>query len=105
VRENLLIGAMLEQSYVSEKAPPPPGVAVAARRMMEDENDEVQYGDRIPYVIIRGGPQARLVDRAVSPEELLQNKYTSYHYFCHGRTANNNIGTCIWTLHITYPVS
>lgn len=43
--------------------------------MVEDENDEVQYGDRIPYVIIRSGPHVRLVDRAVSPEELLQNKY------------------------------
>lgn len=49
--------------------------------MIEDENDEVQYGDRIPYVIIRG-PQARLVDRAVSPEELLQNKCVLYLYFC-----------------------
>jgi DNA polymerase zeta len=41
---------------------------------MADENDEVQYGDRIPYVIITGDPQTRLVDRAVSPEEILQNK-------------------------------
>lgn len=85
---------MLEQFYVSEKAPPPPGVAVAARRMMEDENDEVQYGDRIPYVIIRGGPQARLVDRAVSPEELLQDKYALNRCFYRGRTAKNDTDTC-----------
>jgi len=43
--------------------------------MIEDENNEVQYGDRVPYVIIRGEPHVRLVDRAVAPEELLQNKY------------------------------
>ena len=54
----------------SDKVPPPPGVVVAARRQLEDPNNEAQYGDRIPYVIARGAPQERLVDRAVAPEEL-----------------------------------
>ncbi|KAG2061849.1 hypothetical protein BDR06DRAFT_945889 [Suillus hirtellus] len=72
--QDFIFAKEVKMGTYSEKAPPPPGVAVAARRMIEDENDEVQYGDRIPYVIIRG-PQARLVDRAVSPEELLQNKH------------------------------
>ncbi|KAI0793498.1 hypothetical protein C8Q75DRAFT_565280 [Abortiporus biennis] len=57
----------------SDKAPPPPGVAVAARRMVQDPNDEPQYGDRIPYVIIRGPPGTRLVDRAAAPEEVLND--------------------------------
>ncbi|KAI0732391.1 hypothetical protein C8Q72DRAFT_874307 [Fomitopsis betulina] len=57
----------------SDKVPPPPGVAVAARRMLEDPNAEPQYGDRIPYVIVRGDPDSRLVDRAAAPEELLNN--------------------------------
>ncbi|KAI0348054.1 hypothetical protein BDW22DRAFT_1350202 [Trametopsis cervina] len=57
----------------SDKAPPPPGVAVAARRMLEDPNDEPQYGDRIPYVIARGPPGTRLVDRAVAPDVLLRD--------------------------------
>lgn len=43
--------------------------------MVEDSNDEPQYGDRIPYVIIRGEPNARLVDRAVSPEKALDARY------------------------------
>ncbi|KAG2366540.1 hypothetical protein BDR07DRAFT_1395782 [Suillus spraguei] len=73
--QDFVFAKEVKMGTYSEKAPPPPGVAVAARRMMEDENDEVQYGDRIPYVIIRGDPQMRLVDRAVSPEELLQNKH------------------------------
>ena len=60
---------------ISEKGPPPPGVAVAARRMAEDPNDEPQYGDRIPYVIIRGPPGTRLVDRAVPPEDVLNDSY------------------------------
>jgi DNA polymerase zeta len=54
----------------SDRVPPPPGVIVAARRQLEDPNNEAQYGDRIPYVIARGAPQERLVDRAVAPEEL-----------------------------------
>ncbi|KAI0689616.1 hypothetical protein BC835DRAFT_1368378 [Cytidiella melzeri] len=57
----------------SDKVPPPPGVAVAARRMLEDPNDEPQYGDRIPYVIARGPPGTRLVDRAVAPGILLND--------------------------------
>ncbi|THH17005.1 hypothetical protein EW146_g3727 [Bondarzewia mesenterica] len=55
----------------SDKVPPPPGVTVAARKMMQDQNDEPQYGDRIPYVIVRGEPNARLVDRAMAPEEVV----------------------------------
>ena len=54
----------------SDKVPPPPGVAVIERRQIEDPNNEAQYGDRIPYVIARGAPHERLVDRAVTPEEL-----------------------------------
>jgi DNA polymerase zeta len=59
----------------SDKVPPPPGVTVAARRMIQDENNEPQYGERVPYLITRGEPNTRLVDRAVAPEELLNNRY------------------------------
>ncbi|EGN99381.1 hypothetical protein SERLA73DRAFT_90742 [Serpula lacrymans var. lacrymans S7.3] len=61
----------------SDKVPPPPGATVAARRIMQDENDEPQYGERVPYVIVKGEPQSRLVDRAVSPEECLRNRRLS----------------------------
>lgn len=47
---------------------------MAARRMVEDPNDEPQYGDRIAYVIIRGDPGTRLVDRAVTPKEILSDR-------------------------------
>lgn len=73
--QDFIFAKEVKMGTYSEKAPPPPGVAVAARRMTKDENDEVQYGDRIPYVIISGDPQTRLVDKAVSPEELLQNEH------------------------------
>lgn len=42
--------------------------------MLEDPNDEPQYGDRIPYVIARGPPGTRLVDRAIGPEVLLNDR-------------------------------
>ena len=59
---------------VSDKIPPPPGAAVAAQRVLEDANNEPQYGERIPYVISRGEPGMKLVDRAVGPEEVLHNR-------------------------------
>ena len=64
----------------SEKGPPPPGVAVAARRMLDDPNDEPQYGERIPYIISRGGPHKRLVERAVTPEEFLANPWVDAYF-------------------------
>jgi len=53
-------------------------VVVAARRQLEDPNNEAQYGDRIPYVIARGAPHERLVDRAVAPEELFDGFVSEY---------------------------
>jgi DNA polymerase zeta len=43
--------------------------------MLEDENDEPQYGERIPYLIARGEPDVRLVERAVAPEDFLHNRF------------------------------
>ncbi len=39
--------------------------------MAEDPNDEVQYGERVRFVITRAAPGQRLSDRCVAPEELL----------------------------------
>ncbi|KAG8982295.1 DNA polymerase zeta, partial [Tulasnella sp. 427] len=58
----------------SDKGPPPPGVVVAARRVTRDPRAEAQYGDRIPYVIVRGEPKSRLVDRAFEPMEVLKDR-------------------------------
>jgi len=57
----------------SEKGPPPPGALISARKMLEDPRLEPQYGERVPYVVITGGPQARLIDRCVAPEVLLHD--------------------------------
>ncbi|EEP75605.1 hypothetical protein UREG_00451 [Uncinocarpus reesii 1704] len=57
----------------SEKGPPPPGALISAKRMLEDPRLEPQYGERVPYVVISGAPGARLIDRCVAPEVLLQD--------------------------------
>ncbi|KAI0296211.1 hypothetical protein BC826DRAFT_1005902 [Russula brevipes] len=68
--QDFIFAREVRMGTYSDKVPPPPGVIVAARRQLEDPNNEAQYGDRIPYVIARGAPHDRLVDRAVAPEEL-----------------------------------
>jgi DNA polymerase zeta len=57
----------------SENGLPPPGALISTRKMMEDPRAEPQYGERVPYVVITGAPGARLIDRCVSPEMMLQN--------------------------------
>ncbi|KAK1758381.1 hypothetical protein QBC47DRAFT_374509 [Echria macrotheca] len=55
----------------SNKGPGPAGALISARRMAEDARAEPQYGERVPYVVVSGGPGARLIDRCVAPEDLL----------------------------------
>ncbi|EMD42049.1 hypothetical protein CERSUDRAFT_90650 [Gelatoporia subvermispora B] len=73
--QDFIFAKEVKMGTYSDKGPPPPGVAVAARHMLEDPNYEPQYGDRVPYVIVRGDPGSRLVDRAVAPEVLLDNPH------------------------------
>ncbi|TFK57299.1 hypothetical protein OE88DRAFT_1671186 [Heliocybe sulcata] len=72
--QDFIFATEVKMGTYSDKVPPPPGVTVAARRMMEDEANEPQYGERIRYVIVKGSPHSRLVDRAVAPEELLDQR-------------------------------
>ncbi|KAI1638034.1 DNA polymerase family B [Biscogniauxia mediterranea] len=59
----------------SEKGPLPPGALISTKRMLEDARAEPQYGERVPYVVVSGAPGARLIDRCVAPEELLNNAH------------------------------
>ncbi|KAI0476203.1 DNA polymerase family B [Xylariaceae sp. FL0804] len=59
----------------SDRGPPPPGALISTKRMLEDARAEPQYGERVPYVVVSGGPGARLIDRCVAPEELLSNSH------------------------------
>ncbi|EXJ70768.1 DNA polymerase zeta subunit [Cladophialophora psammophila CBS 110553] len=60
----------------SDKKPPPPGALISARKMMEDPRLEPQYGERVPYVVVTGGPGARLIDRCVAPDVLLNDAHS-----------------------------
>ncbi|KAH8102662.1 hypothetical protein BXZ70DRAFT_798056 [Cristinia sonorae] len=71
--QDFIFAKEVKMGNYSDKAPPPPGVVVAARRQIEDPNDEPQYGERIPYVIIRDDTLPRLVDRAVAPDVVLND--------------------------------
>ena len=41
--------------------------------MLRDPRAEPQYGERVPYVVITGAPGARLIDRSVAPDALLED--------------------------------
>ena len=60
----------------SDKGPPPPGALISTKRMLEDARAEPQYGERVPYVVATGAPGARLIDRCMAPEELLENDHS-----------------------------
>jgi DNA polymerase zeta len=42
---------------------------------MDDPRAEPQYGERVPYVVKAGPPGSRLIDRVVSLEEMVKDKY------------------------------
>ena len=58
----------------ADKGPPPPGALIATRRMLRDPRSEPQYGERVPYVVIAGGPGAKLWERCVEPERLIYDE-------------------------------
>ncbi|KAK0723736.1 hypothetical protein B0T21DRAFT_337343 [Apiosordaria backusii] len=60
----------------SAKGPGPAGALIASKKMMEDVRAEPQYGERVPYVVVTGAPGARLIDRCIAPEELLERGET-----------------------------
>ncbi|PPQ64420.1 hypothetical protein CVT26_002127 [Gymnopilus dilepis] len=71
--QDFIFAKEVRMGTYSDKGPPPPGVVVAARRMVNDPNDEPQYGDRIPYVIVQSSDSGRLVDRVMDPLEFMED--------------------------------
>ncbi|KAK3365131.1 hypothetical protein B0T24DRAFT_537026 [Lasiosphaeria ovina] len=57
----------------SAKGPGPAGALISTKRMLKDARAEPQYGERVSYVVISGAPGARLIDRCVAPEDLLNS--------------------------------
>ena len=46
----------------SDRVAPPPAALVATQQMEKDPRAEPKFGERIPYVVVNGGPQSRLMD-------------------------------------------
>jgi DNA polymerase zeta len=59
----------------SDKGPAPPGALIATKRMLKDPRLEPQYGERVPYVVIAGAPGAKLFERCVEPEALINEQH------------------------------
>lgn len=57
----------------SEKGMPPPAAVVSIKRMNSDPRAEPRYGERVPYVVVMGEPNSRLVDLVISPELYISN--------------------------------
>ncbi|KAF6766026.1 hypothetical protein DFP72DRAFT_4246 [Ephemerocybe angulata] len=72
--QDFIFAKEVRMGSYSDNGVPPPGVVVAARKMLQDSNYEPQYAERVPYVIARGGPGSRLVDRAMDPLDFLNNE-------------------------------
>ncbi|KAJ3125027.1 DNA polymerase zeta, partial [Nowakowskiella sp. JEL0407] len=61
-------------SYSGKKGTMPPGALLASKRMVEDPGSEPQYAERVPYVIVYGGPKDRKVDQAVLMDTFLSDR-------------------------------
>ncbi|KAF1809952.1 putative DNA polymerase zeta catalytic subunit [Eremomyces bilateralis CBS 781.70] len=71
--QDFLFAKEVRLGNYSDRGPPPPGALVATRKMFADRRTEPQYGERVPYVVVTGAPGARLIDRCVDPEQLLND--------------------------------
>lgn len=73
--QDFLFAKEVKLGTYSDQGPPPPGALIATKRMLADPRAEPQYGERVPYVVISGAPNARLIDRCVSPDTMLLNHH------------------------------
>ncbi|KAF1833799.1 DNA polymeras-like protein zeta catalytic subunit [Decorospora gaudefroyi] len=73
--QDFLFAKEVKLGTYSDRGPPPPGALIATKRMLADPRSEPQYGERVPYVVVTGAPGARLIDRCISPETLVQSDH------------------------------
>ncbi|KAJ6575123.1 hypothetical protein B0H19DRAFT_1127258 [Mycena capillaripes] len=71
--QDFIFAKEVKMGTYSDKGAPPPGAVLAARQAIT-ENTEPQYSERVPYVICRGPPNSRLVDRVQAPLDVLKNR-------------------------------
>lgn len=106
--QDFLFAKEVKMGTYSENGTPPPGAVLAAKRQKADHRDEVQYGERVPYLIPeRVGGQRTQNDRVQGPLEFLQDglvafcfvllQHKSYYYF--GQATSNRCKILHWPYH------
>ncbi|KAJ1974431.1 DNA polymerase zeta, partial [Dimargaris xerosporica] len=63
----------------SEGRLPPPSAIVALKAMAKDPRRVPAHGERVPYVVVYGGPHDRLADQIADPRELTDNSRLRIH--------------------------
>ncbi|KAJ3040197.1 DNA polymerase zeta [Rhizophlyctis rosea] len=76
---DFIIAKEIKLGTYSDKGAPQPGALISTKKMADDPRAEPQYGWRVPYVVVHGGPGYRLIDSVVPPEELLNNRTLRLH--------------------------
>lgn len=64
----------------SSKVLPPPAALVSTKQMALDPRAEPRYGERVPYVVVYGGPSSRLADLVIAPHQLLADRFNNITY-------------------------
>lgn len=59
--------------YLGRYKNPPPGALVAMRKIVADPCCAPQAGERVPYIVVSGAPNMRLMDSVQSPEVLVES--------------------------------
>ncbi|TPX57882.1 DNA-directed DNA polymerase [Spizellomyces sp. 'palustris'] len=77
--QDFIIAKEVKLGTYSARGPPPPGALISTKKMAADGRSEPQYGERVPYVVVHGGPGYRLIDSVVPPEELLNSRTLQLH--------------------------
>ncbi|KNC96642.1 DNA polymerase (pol2) [Spizellomyces punctatus DAOM BR117] len=77
--QDFIIAKEVKLGTYSARGPPPPGALISTKKMAVDGRSEPQYGERVPYVVVHGGPGYRLIDSVVPPEELLNSRTLQLH--------------------------
>ncbi|KAI8846694.1 hypothetical protein BC829DRAFT_445128 [Chytridium lagenaria] len=57
----------------------PPGAALTKKKMNQDSRSEPQHNERVPYIIVYGGPNSTLAQQAVTPEEIATDRSLRLH--------------------------
>ncbi|RKP00368.1 hypothetical protein CXG81DRAFT_2697, partial [Caulochytrium protostelioides] len=77
--QDFVIAKEVKLGTYSADRPPPPGAIVAGQQMQRDRRVQPQYGERVPYVVVYGGPGSRLMDLVVSPMALVHDPSLRLH--------------------------